>query len=97
MAVIGHHRWVHTSEVSRLKLWQELKYTCKHERLLTVKGVHIRFQSMLEAVDESQPRPQGLLLDDFQNGGSSGEDPGKGWVTWYKISKNLGDFYHVTF
>ena len=44
-----------------------------------------------------QPRPQGLLLDDFQNGGSSGEDPGKGWVTWYKISKNLGDFYHVTF
>ena len=23
-----------------------------------------------------QPRPQGLLLDDFQNGGSSGEDPG---------------------
>ena len=45
----------------------------------------------------SQPHPQGLLLDDFQNGGSSGEDPGKGWVTWYKISKNLGDFYHVTF
>ena len=25
-----------------------------------------------------QPRPQGLLLDDVQNGGSSGEDPGKG-------------------
>ena len=25
---------------------------------------------------EPQPRPQGLLLDDFQNGGSSGEDPG---------------------
>ena len=24
-----------------------------------------------------QPRPQGLLLDDFQNGGSSGEDPGQ--------------------
>ena len=23
-----------------------------------------------------QPRPQGLLLDDFQNGGSSAEDPG---------------------
>ena len=45
----------------------------------------------------TQPRPQGLLLDDFQNGGSSGEDPGKGWITWYKISKNLGDFYHVTF
>ena len=22
-----------------------------------------------------QPRPQGFLLDDFQNGGSSGEDP----------------------
>ena len=44
-----------------------------------------------------QPCPQGLLLDDFQNGGSSGEDPGKGWVTWYEISKNLGDLYHVTF
>ena len=44
-----------------------------------------------------QPRPQGLLRDDFQNGGSSEEDPGKGWVTWYKISKNLGDFYHLTF
>ena len=44
-----------------------------------------------------QPRPQGLLLNDFQNGGSSGEDPGKGWITWYKISKNLGDFYHMTF
>ena len=44
-----------------------------------------------------QPRPQSLLLDDFQNGGSSGESPGKGWVTWYKISENLGDFYHVTF
>ena len=44
-----------------------------------------------------QPHPQGLLLDDFQNGGSSGESPSKGWVTWYKISKNLGDFYHVTF
>ena len=26
----------------------------------------------------AQPRPQGLLLDDVQNGGSSGEDPGKG-------------------
>ena len=45
----------------------------------------------------AQPRPQGLLLDDFQNGGSSGDSPGKGWVMWYKISKTLGDFYHVTF
>ena len=26
----------------------------------------------------TQPRPQGLLLDDVQNGGSSGEGPGKG-------------------
>ena len=32
--------------------------------------------------DTAQPRSQGLLLDDFQNGESSGEDPGKGWVTW---------------
>jgi len=46
-------RWVHTSEVSRLKLWQELKYTCEHERLLTVISVHIRYQSMLmlEAIE----------------------------------------------
>ena len=50
-----------------------------------------------EITEKGQPRPQGLLRDDFQNGGSSEEDPGKGWVTWYKISKNLGDFYHVTF
>ena len=28
-----------------------------------------------------QPRPQGLLLDDFQNGGSSGEDLGYGELT----------------
>ena len=27
-----------------------------------------------------QPRPQGLLLDDFQNGGSFGESRGKGWT-----------------
>jgi len=44
-------RWVHTSEVSRLKLWQELKYTCEHERLLTVISVHIRFQSILKAIE----------------------------------------------
>ena len=31
--------------------------------------------SFFVAVSE-QPRSQGLLLDDFQNGGSSGEDPG---------------------
>ena len=30
-----------------------------------------------EFKDKRQPRPQGLLLDDFQNGGSSGEDPGQ--------------------
>ena len=30
--------------------------------------------STLEGIE--QPRPQGLLLDDFQNGGSSVEDPG---------------------
>ena len=29
-----------------------------------------------EGSPELQPRPQGLLLDDFQNGGSSVEDPG---------------------
>ena len=26
--------------------------------------------------EQTQPRPQGLLLDDFQDGGSSVEDPG---------------------
>ena len=39
-----------------------------------------------------QPRPQGLLLDEFQNGGSSGEDPGKGWITWFKNSKKSWRF-----
>ena len=28
-----------------------------------------------------QPRPQGLLLDDFQNGGSTGEDLGNAELT----------------
>ena len=44
-------RWVHTSEVSRLKVWHELKYTLEHGRLLTVISVHIRIQSMLEAIE----------------------------------------------
>ena len=30
-----------------------------------------------------QPRPQGLLLCDFQNGGSSGEDPGQRWTNTF--------------
>jgi len=47
----GSIRWVHTGEVSRLKLWQELKYTCEHERPLTVISVHIRFQTLLEAIE----------------------------------------------
>ena len=33
---------------------------------------------MTDKTGVGQPRPQGLLLDDVQNGGSSGEDPGKG-------------------
>ena len=37
-----------------------------------------------------QPRPQGLLLDDFQNGGSSGESPGKGWERFH-LPKNFGN------
>ena len=32
--------------------------------------------NMDEKFPTSQPRRQGLLLDDFQNGGSSVEDPG---------------------
>ena len=35
---------------------------------------------MTDKTGVGQPRPQGLLLDDVQNGGSSGEDPGKGWT-----------------
>ena len=35
-------------------------------------------QSTVDHVQYMQPRPQGLLLDDVQNGGSSGEGPGKG-------------------
>ena len=46
----------------------------------------------IEGLWGHQPRPQGLLLDDFQNGGSSAEDPGEGWVTWYKISKKTWRF-----
>ena len=30
-----------------------------------------------------QPRSQGLLLDDFQNGGSSEEDPGLCWTNTF--------------
>ena len=30
-----------------------------------------------------QPRPQGLLLDDFQNGGSSEKDPGLRWTNTF--------------
>jgi len=37
LSCLRHSRWVHTSEVSRLKLWQELKYTCEHERLRTLE------------------------------------------------------------
>ena len=40
-----------------------------------------------------QPRPQGLLLDDVQNGGSSGEGPGKGWQnlqkSWRFLSRDI--------
>ena len=39
--------------------------------------------------------PEGILSF-FQDGGCWREDAGKGWVTWYKYSKILGVFYHVT-
>ena len=35
-----------------------------------------KLSAILPISEINQPRPQGLLLDDFQNGGSSGEDPG---------------------
>ena len=41
--------------------------------LLIVKMISVQHSSN----NGKQPRPQGLLLDDFQNGGSSGEDPGQ--------------------
>ena len=45
----------------------------------------------------TQPRPQGLLLCDFQNGGSSGEDPGQRWThvvqnlqkSWRFLSRDI--------
>ena len=37
-----------------------------------------------------------LFLNGFQNGDSREEDSSTGCITWYKISKNLEDFYHVT-
>ena len=37
-----------------------------------------------------------LFLNGFQNGDSREEDSGTECITWYKISKNLEDFYHVT-
>ena len=41
---------------------------------------------LLNLVLKGEPRPQGLLLDNFQNGGSSGESPGKGWARDNKIN-----------
>ena len=38
---------------------------------LAMHGTHEKINSWV------QPRPQGLLLDDFQNGGSTAEDPGQ--------------------
>ena len=40
----------------------------------------VQFFSFIRALNDrikNQPRPQGLLLDDFQNGGSTGEDYGQ--------------------
>ena len=72
-----------------------------YQRILTSKyflpRAYANKMPLCSRTHDMQPHPQGLLLDDFQNGGSSGEDPGTRWITWYKISKNLGDFYHVTF
>ena len=44
-----------------------------------VEGLWLFSGSAHECKASAQPRPQGLLLDDFQNGGSTGEDPGQGW------------------
>ena len=79
------------------------------ERLLKsprVKAFEERWKMALRFTSEEKQEnsfniynlvPRAFSSTNFQNGGSSGEDPGKRWVTWYKISKNLGDFYHVTF
>ena len=43
---------------------------------LLISGGHVGAHVGGHQHGVSQPRPQGLLLDDFQNGGSSVEDPG---------------------
>ena len=52
---------------------------------------------MLNLLLKGQPHTRGLLLDDFQNGNSLGESPGKAWANRVQNLQNLGDFYHVTF
>ena len=48
----------------------------------------------LDQVSTLSPGPSAQQSSKWR---SSGESPDTGWVTWYKISKNLGDFYHLTF
>ena len=68
-----------------------LRYTVDWGKLVIKPGISENFslsshQSCLFTIQTSilrdntklQPRPQGLLLNDFQKGGSSGEDPGRG-------------------
>ena len=52
------------------------KQTLRSAKLLD-SGISSKMVALnLSGSKKFQPRPQGLLLDDFQNGGSSGEDPG---------------------
>jgi len=48
-------------------------------------------------VNSTQPRPQGLFLDDFQNGGSSGEDPEKGCQNLQKSWRFLAELFSGDF
>ena len=46
----------------------------------------VTFDQSALSVTVLQPRPQGLLLEDFQNGGSSGEDPCT--IAWFQTVKD---------
>ena len=52
-----------------------IRFTGRHHKDFKPSNLTVLFST-------SSPGPSPRR---FQNGGSSGEDPGKGWVTWYKI------------
>ena len=73
----GHYRFFNTPQKSEIKSSYQKKIIAKFS--YPKKSRNQKFQTQKNPSIIPQPRPQGLLLDDFQNGGSTGEDPGKGW------------------